>query len=243
MKKLISLIFCLLLLPVLAVQAEESLIQDLAGLLTSQETSALDAKASQLNETYGLDVVILTTNYIGSRTPEAFADDLFDANYGENGVLFLLDIGSRSWHISTVGTAVALLPDDDLVFIEDMVVTWFSDGCYYEGFDTFLSILPDLLEPEEETGIGTFFLIAAVPGTIIAGIALAIMAGLMNTKKPRHSAADYTVKNSYHLRTHQDLFLYSNVTKRAKPKETKSSGSTTHRSSSGRTHGGRGGKF
>ena len=48
--------------------------------------------------------------------------------------------------------------------------------------------------------------------------------------------------NSYHLRTNQDLFLYSNISKRPKPKES-SSGSSTHRSSSGRSHGGRGGSF
>ena len=37
----------------------------------------------------------------------------------------------------------------------------------------------------------------------------------------------------------RDIFLYRNVIRTAKPKET----STTHTSSSGRTHGGSSGKF
>ena len=44
----------------------------------------------------------------------------------------------------------------------------------------------------------------------------------------------------------EDQFLYNIVNKTAKPKETSSSsggGSSTHTSSSGRTHGGTGGKF
>ena len=39
----------------------------------------------------------------------------------------------------------------------------------------------------------------------------------------------------------RDIFLYANVTKRAKPKD--NSSSSTHKSSSGRSHGGGGGHF
>ncbi len=242
MKKLISLILCLMLLPVLAVQAAQPLVTDRAGLLTGQETASLESKAARLGETYDMDVAIFTIgSFVGTGTPEAFADDYFDANYGTDGVLFLLELNSRSWHISTLGTAADLLTDDDLIQIEEQVLPLLSDGWYFDAFGVFLDILPGYLEPEEDSLAG-FLLIAAVPGAILAAVILAVMASLMNTKKPRHSAADYTVQGSYKLRLHQDLFLYSDLHKRARPKENKS-GNTTHTSSSGRSHGGRGGKF
>jgi len=67
---------------------------------------------------------------------------------------------------------------------------------------------------------------------------------MMNTKKPMHSAEDYLTEGTYRLTRSQDLFLYSNLTKTPRPQQnTSGSGSGTHRSSSGRSHGGRGGKF
>lgn len=243
MKKLISLLLCLLLLPVLVVQADTPLVLDYAGVLSSQESATLAGQAQELKNAYGLDIVVLTTDTImGNQTPERYADDFFDANYGSNGVLFLLDMGSRSWHISTTGTASELLSDRDLMKIEESVIPYFSDGLFYKGFQIFLEILPVLLGPEQEDSPGVPLLICAISGAIVAAIAVAVMAATMNTQKPQHSAADYTVDGSFHLRTHQDLFLYSSLSKRAKPKENKS-GSTTHTSSSGRSHGGRGGKF
>ena len=59
-------------------------------------------------------------------------------------------------------------------------------------------------------------------------------------------AGSYLNDSSYHLRTNQDLFLYSNVTKTRIQQESSNSGgggSSVHTSSSGSTHGGGGGKF
>ncbi len=249
MKKIISLLLCLMLLPVLSVQADTPLVMDFAGLMDSQQELDLESTAATFRDSHGLDVAILTIGTTtGSSSPEAFADDFFDMNYGTDGVLLLLDMGSRSWHISTLGVAAELLSDQDLMDLEDAVIPMFSSGLYYDGFQLFLQMLPRLLKPEAEASMAAFLLICAIPGAILAGIILALMASSMNTKKSQRSACDYTVHGSWHLRTHQDLFLYSNVTKRAKPKNTgktgtRGSGTTTHTSSSGRRHGGRGGKF
>ena len=84
---------------------------------------------------------------------------------------------------------------------------------------------------------------AKIPGgAVISGIILLFMRASMNTKNPQHNATNYETSGSYHLSQHQDLFLYSNISKRPKP-QNNNSGSSTHRSSSGRTHGGHGGKF
>ena len=237
----LSLLLCLLLLTALAlpVSAKSGQVLDYAILMSTEETVSLADRISGYRDSYRLDIVILTVPNLMSTPIDQFADDFYDNNgYGEDGLLFLLDIGSRQWYISTSGAAIEMLSDRDLEKIGEKVVPSFSEGRYYDGFSKFLDILPGYLDTETEGGIN--LLLSLAVGAGIAGIALLVMRSTMNTKNPQRSAAAYTVENSYHLRQHLDLFLYSNVSKRAKPQN---NGSGTHRSSSGRSHGGRGGSF
>lgn len=243
MKKKWIIVFLSLFLAVfftVPAAAKSPLVLDYAGLLSSAEEASLNVQLEELQSQFMLDIVILTSETLmGNQSAQDYADDFYEHNYGDNGILFLVDIGSRQWHISTSGTAVTLLSDQELMEIEDAVVHYLSGGSYYDAFDRLLNILPEYLNSssEQHFSIVTSLLI----GGIIAGITLLIMRGTMNTKRPQRSAGNYQEKGSYHLRLHQDLFLYSNLTKRQKP-QNNSSGST-HRSSSGRIHGGRGGKF
>lgn len=236
-----SLFLCVLLIVALALPAAASspLVMDVANLMTNTEVSSLTEEAISIQEIWGLDVVVLTVPNLMGKTAESFADDYYDNNrYSPDGVLFLLDIGSRQWHISTSGTAIDLLSDQDLMEIEDQVISYFSDGEFYEGFSWFFQILPGYLDDDGGSGVSLFA--SVLIGAAVAGIVILIMRGTMNTKKAQRSAVSYEVEGSYQLRTHQDLFLYSNISKREKPKNNSSS---THRSSSGRSHGGRGGSF
>ena len=244
MKKKIALMFlcifmfCTLTLPV---SAKSPLVLDYANLMTSGETQYLEEWSSRIHSEYGLDVVVLTVPSLMGTSAQDFADDFYENNgYAENGLLFLVDMGSRQWHISTSGTAIDSLSDRDLMQIEDRVIPYFSDGRYYDGFCRFLDILPDYLVVESDSGVNVLLSLAL--GAVIAGIVILIMRSTMNTKKPQRSAVNYEVDGSYQLRMNQDIFLYTNISKRAKP-QNNSSGSSTHRSSSGRSHGGRGSRF
>lgn len=244
-RKLFSLILCLLILGslVLPASAASSLVLDYAGLMTNIETQALEERSQQLRNSYGLDVVILTAPNLYGKSAQAFADDFYDNNgYSKDGVLFLIDKGSRQWYISTSGTAIELLSDRDLLQIEDSVIPYFSEGRYYDGFCRFQDMLPRLLHNNDGRSGGVNLFLSLILGAAIAGIAIMVMRSTMNTKRPQRSAGTYETDGSYHLRGHQDLFLYSNVSKRPRP-QNNPSGSSTHRSSSGRSHGGRGGRF
>lgn len=242
-RKLFALLFSILLLSsvLLTVSAATSPVQDFANLMTSSERDDLVSQIQDIGHAYGMDVVILTVPSLMGKSAQAFADDFYENNrYNADGVLFLIDMGSRQWHISTSGTAIDALSDRDLMAIEDRVIPYFSDGRYYEGFCRFLDILPDHLN--NGSGAGVNFLFSLLGGAAIAGISLLIMRSTMNTKKPQRSAENYMTDGSYKLRQHQDLFLYSNISKRPRP-QNNSSGSSTHRSASGTSHGGRGGRF
>lgn len=240
-RKLAISLSCLLLavLMVLPVSAKSSRIQDFANLMTSEEDQYLDQWCNQFDIHYAMDIVILTVPSTLDFSPQDFADNFYENNgYADDGLIFLLDMGSRRWHISTSGTAIEALSDRDLEKIEQKVIPYFSEGNYFDGFCKFLEILPDYLD--DDSGANLF--LAALIGAGIAGIVLLIMRSAMNTRRPQRSADIYEIDGSYHLNTQQDLFLYSRLSKKEKPKEN-TSGSTTHRSSSGRSHGGRGGSF
>ena len=242
-KRLYSLLLCLLIVSalILPVCAKNAEVLDVASVMSVEDAAALSQRLPAFRENYGLTVVILTVPDLMDQPIEAFADNYYDNNrYDENGVLFMVDMDSRQWHISTSGTAIDLLSDGDLMQIEEAVIPFFSEGKFFEGFSRFLDILPSCLA-EEASGSG--FGLSLLIGAVIAGITVLILRSTMNTKKAQRGASCYEVEGSYRLLRHQDLFLYSQVSKQAKPQPNSNSGSSTHRSSSGRSHGGRGGSF
>lgn len=94
--------------------------------------------------------------------------------------------------------------------------------------------------------------VSLVIGLAAAAICLFVMRSSMNTKRRQYSAGDYLKPGSYHLLAHHDIFLYSNISKTPRQQNTggpgrtgghPGGGSSIHRSSGGRSHGGRGGRF
>lgn len=243
--KLLSLLLLLILLCSLTLTAYAAppRVNDYAGLLNAGDAAALEEEFAYYKESFDLDVVVVTVDSLDGKTAQAYADDYYDyGGYGENGVLLLVSMGEREWHISTSGTAIGLIDDSDLVYLEDRIVPHLSDGDYYEAFYQFQYSLLGCVTPESPLDN----LIISLPaGLIVALIVILIMRATMNTKTAQRTADAYQTRDSFHLRTHQDLFLYSNVTKQPIPQQTSSGsgGSSVHRSSSGSSHGGRGGKF
>lgn len=249
MKKICSVLLCLILLCVLPLSAAAAwpYVVDEAGLLTDSQRSDLMEECIRIRDNTGMEVAIVTVNSLDGKSAMAYADDYFEAHYGENGILLLISMGEREWHISTCGTGIEAYADADLVDMENGIMRYLPEGQYYDAFDQFLL---DAQYHAADTAASNFTtsLVLSIPvGAVIAGIILLIMRGMMNTKTPKHSAEDYLNQGSYRLTKQQDLFLYSNVTKTPRPQQSSGGsgrgGSIVHRSSSGRSHGGRGGKF
>lgn len=243
-KQLFSLLLCFLLFlgVALPTNAYSSYVNDEAGLLSNSEIAELEILCSQFRSEYGMDLALLTVNSLRGKTPMVYADDYYEANYGIDGILLLISMENRDWYISTAGTAIEAFSDSDLADIENGLLPYLSDGAFYDGFCYFISDAEYYVNDESVSDLTAVLFMTIPAGAIIAGIVLLIMRATMNTKQAQHNAASYENEGSYHLRINQDLFLYSNVSKRPKP-QNNTSGSTTHRSSSGRSHGGRGGKF
>lgn len=243
MKRLFSLILCLLLISCIAQSAfaADRYVIDDSGLLSSEERIHLETECLQFNNSTGMEIVCLTVDSLNGKSARVFADDYFDEHYGNDGLLLLIALHDRQWYISTAGTACEVFSDAILMKMEDNIVPYLSAGDFSTAFASFIFDASYYATSANTSGLSDTLAIAVPVGAVIAAIVVLIMRSTMNTKVAQRSAINYTVTNSYHLRNNLDLYLYSNISKRARPKE--NSGSTTHRSSSGNTHGGRGGKF
>lgn len=253
-------------------------VVDNAGLLSDYEEDELELMIQNIIGEYNFDVVIVTTDTNEGKSVVDFADDFYDYNWygiGENydGILFLLSMEERDWYISTHGYGITVFTDYGISRMGDLILSYLSDGDYYEAFTQFLYNVEDYITVALEgnpydsyysdydydynyrydlnyyiyeygkTILVIFFVCAIVALLIVLG-----MKSKMNTVRFRQHAHDYIATDSLAILKQSDLFLYSRTSKTRRETSSSSSGkggggSSTHKSSSGRTHGGGGGKF
>ena len=260
--------------PCLSVKAETPpRLIDMADLLSESEESALLAELDEISNRQKFDVVVVTTNDTEGKTIEAYADDFYDNNgFGQgserDGILLAIDMSEREYHMSTRGYGIVAFTDYGMEAMDGYFVKKLSSGNYYDAFDTFAKLCDDYVTqakngapydtntmneedpPAEERKrsmpSGGAAGIAGLIGLIVGSGRSSRMKSQLKTVRRQSSAANYAREGSMHLKVSRDDFLYRNVTRTEKPKDTRSSsggGSTTHHSSSGATHGGHGGKF
>lgn len=271
MKKIILILLCLLALlffPSAQSPSGKPNIVDNYGLLSAEEKSELQEKIDKIGEDYQLDVVLVTVDSLEGKSPMEFADDYYDYGgygYGENydGVLFLISMEYRDWWISTTGKAIDYYTDYGLEKITQKAIDYFSVGNYYKGYSTLLKML-DCFAKEAITNkpydidhsyIPYVYLIKIIPsaivGIIVAVILRKVLISKHNDVKKAVEARLYT-NGKIDFTVNKDSLVYVEEHSHYSPVSSGSSssggssrsgGSSTHTSSSGRSHGGRGGKF
>lgn len=253
---------------VMAEAADDILrIADWAELLSESEEAELSDRLDEISERQKLDIVIVTLESLEGADIVAYADDFFDYNgygFGEkkDGVIFLMSMEERDWCISTSGYGITAFTDAGQEYLSEKMVPYLSDGAYAEAFQIFAGQCDDYItqaragtpydvdnipvEPFSPLGA---LIIAVVAGFVVSLIVTGIMRLSLHSVFSQTAADSYMKKDSLRLTKNYDLFLYKNVTRTERPKETSTStsgssgGSTTHISSSGNTHGGSKGKF
>lgn len=265
-KQLFGALLALLLCVAMAVPAfaasDMPRLADGAGLLTESEQSELLDKLDEISKRQQVDVVVVTTEMLNGKTPEACADDFYDDNgYGFgadcDGVLLLVSMEARDWHLSTCGYGMTAITDDGVAYIAEQFLPDLSDGNYAAAFATYAELCDAFITqaktgqpydgdhmPKAPFNAVKSLLISMAIGLVIALIVTGSMKGKLKSVRTQAAAASYVKANSLHITESRDLFLYHTVDRREKPKSSSSSGgSSSHTSSSGQTHGGGGGKF
>ncbi len=251
------LVILLLLISLLPLFSKEYLY-DNADLLSQSEKEVLSSILESVSENTGLNTVIVTYS-----SPTYSSMDVADAiiekaEYESNGVCFAINMAERDYYISTMGDAVYYLDDNALSDrnLSSVLFPYLSDGAYYTAFSRWAEYVEYSCDYEDnasdtedggfEWGISLFF-------SLSLGAFISLMIVMRGKKKlkniaPQNSADDYIVPDSFVLTRNKDIYLYSNVVRVRRPNNDgpRPGGphhSTMHTSSSGMSHGGRGGRF
>ena len=251
----LMLILCFVAGLTLTAYASSNHLEDSAGLLTGTEAANLEAKLSQISDRHNVDIVIVTVESTDGKSPMDFADDYYDYNgYREDGILLLVSMEESDWWVSTTGYGITAVTDAGLDYMSDQFVPYLSDEEFAQAFEKFADLCDEFITqaktgdpydshnlPKESFSLVTNLLIALGIGLVAAWIVTGSMKAKLKTVRQQAKADDYIASGSLRLTYSRDLFLYTHLDRREKPKS--GSGSSTHTSSSGTTHGGGGGKF
>lgn len=259
MKKIMTILAALLLCMMMGMtaMAHPSRLIDEADVFTDTEETELLAMLDRYSVENLLDIVVVIVDSLDGESAEVYADDYFDYNgYGMgedyDGVLLLVSIEDRQWYISTCGYAIAAMSDNRLDHMADEIVPYLSAGEYVEAVEEYVVQCAGAVKQarsagvvyEETTSEGmgnvTAVLASLIIGFILAFIPMLSMKKKMKTVVARQEAAEYMDRSSAQITRSHDRFLYHTISRvYTPPQET----STTHTSSSGMSHGGRGGSF
>lgn len=254
---ILTILFCLM--AVCPASAASVYMVDGAELLSPQEAATLNGTLSEISARHGANVVIVTTNDVNGKTAEEYADDYFDYNgYGPDGILLLVAMDIRQMHISTSGYGITAFTDAGLDYLLDKLEFWVQDGYYTEGFSEFATLADSFLTqaetgepydthnlPKEPFSAGASLLLALAVGFIASFIITGKEKAKLHTVRPQQNAAQYVNEDTFTLDPNRsrEFFLYKNITRTVKAETSSGGGSTTHKSSSGNTHGGAGRSF
>ncbi len=243
----------------LHVKASSPRFVDDAGLIkSSDEANELTNKLNEISTRQKCDIVIVTVKTLNGKTPMAYADDYFDYNnYGigedASGILLLINIEDRDWHISTSGYGITAFTDAGLDYISSKFLPDMKNGDYIKSFNTFADLCDKFIakaktdKPYDKGNLPKDPLsLMWIPGSLVIGFLIALcitefMRAQLKSVNKKTEANDYLKEGSLNIKKSNDIFLFSTISRTAKQKN--KSGSSTHFGSSGRSHGGQGGKF
>ena len=259
MKKCLIFLLVACLLPIFALTSFAShtvshRLADLAGLINASEAQELAEKLDRISAKRDMDVVVVTTDTLDGKSPMAYADDYYDYNgYQKDGILLLVSMEDNDWWISTSGFGITAFTDAGIAYISDRFVPYLSDGEYAKAIDVYADLCDEFIAkaragepydswnlPKDPFNFVMNGLVAVGIGLVVAFIAMTGMKSKLNSVRAKAGASAYVKDDSLQITEAGDMYLYSTV---SRVRRETSQGSSTHRSSSGRSHGGGGGKF
>lgn len=263
-KRMISVVLLTMVLvmpsAVYGAESHPDRVVDRADLLTIEEEESLTGIADEISNRQKFDIVLMTAPTAGNQTIKDMARDFYDEKgYGfgkeHDGVLLLLTMDDRQWHICTTGFGITAITDDGIQYISSEFLPDLGDGRYFDGFSTFAELCDEFVtEAKEGTPYdqkhmprNSLEIILTVAAGVVIGFLLALGLALMKKKEMKtiefqEDAYHYTCEGSMELKENQDRFVHQFVTTRIIEDDDKG-GSTVSRGSSGTLHGGGGGSF
>ncbi len=209
-------------------------IDDEADLLTQSEEAELLKVIQEYEENYDFSVTFVTRSQIGSVDALDYTDDYEFVDDNANGLVFLIDMGSREYVTSTRNLAETIFNEAAFDEVDEEVAAYLSDGEYYKAFEKHLEITGDVISAynngEAYKPTFNFFeeagevLIKGLPVGIVFSLFVAFVVNLsfkkeMNTAVKNTNASLYIQPGSFDLKGKSDRFLVQNTSRVAKPQQ------------------------
>ena len=231
-------------------------VVDMVGILTLSEQQEIAARFTEFSESLKTDASVVLVPDTGDLTAEAYADDFFDYGgygYGEDrdGILLLIVTGygdgrGRRAHISTSGKRTINTVTDSRIddLLDALIDGGAADGNYAAGINAYIDKLHTIIQSPEQAAAAKLknsILFALGTGVFVFLISLLVLLKRYKIAgaKPYYNRAKQT---QVHFASTDDPLISTNTISTVRPKN-KSSESSTHTSSSGRSHGGGGRSF
>ncbi|NLK21692.1 MAG: TPM domain-containing protein [Epulopiscium sp.] len=237
---------------------------DFLDYLNQEEIKDLQQSIDDVAKEYELDTVIVITDDTKGKTSQAFADDYYDNNdYGigsdYSGLLLLVNMGERKMHISTTGKAIDIFTDGRIQDMINNITPLLSEGKYYKAAQAFVSDIRyyakegipigQYQESVENKSIPYLYRVKrllTLPVTYAIAVVISLIATIVvsfsSKGKTTINHQTYEGKNSFALSNSGDYYIRQFTTK-TRIESSSGNKSSVHSGSSGRSHGGGGGRF
>lgn len=226
------------------------LLYDNTGILSEQEFNTIESKLEEVSNKHDFDAVIAIVKNTGTKGIVSFSDDFFDdGGYGRgsnrSGIVMVISIETDKRYISTSGDCINAYTDDIISYIGGDLAESVDKKNYYEACEKYIKYADQIMGGYRSgkpftvpfsIGILEMIIITAI-SVIVTIIGSKLAKSSMNDAITPIDADIYAKGGSAVITASRDLFLYSNVS-RTRRETSSNSKSSTHTSSSGRTHGG-----
>lgn len=247
----VILILSAAMLPVSAEATYLTKLDDAAQVLSDSEKSSLQSTINEVSEACKCNLAFVTVKDLNGAsfphngTTRDYADMYYETNFGKNtdGIVVLLVLnngrGKRDIYISTSGKCIKRLSDSEREAIFDDALDHHSPDS--KGYYDFLNNIAQGIKKAVPPHLKWYMLpLAFLIGFGIAMLILMFMKKQLKSVEMQRGAVNYVRPGSMSVTAARDSYLYSTVSRTARPKD---SGSSSHTSSGGGTHGGGGRSF
>ncbi len=238
---LIAVIICLSAVISASAYTQEYVI-DYADKLSSSELEELDLFAEKLETAYGVTVLFCITEGTGDITADEFSSETYgDYTDNENGIIIVHDDWNKTYFTFVSGNADEYFSD---AAIDSMIDIYDLNESYYGGIYACYELAEEYLEngysggyvydgeplntdtdtigaSEEKDGVSIIWLpVSLLIGLLVGFLIINGIASKNKSVKMQENATVYTRPGSMVITGSADNFLYNNVERREKPKQT-----------------------
>lgn len=232
-KRVFLILICIIFasVPCTAFAKAESLprIIDDDDLVTTSQEASLLSRLNTLSENYNCDIIIVTVPSLEGYSSEEYSDVLYEyARYGlgetRDGFMLLVCTQERDWALTAYGNADSRFTYSKITDVKESILPHLSEDEYYDAFDNFIISCDNILASHGKVTFKPLWIpVALAIGVIIAFIVVFIMKSKLKSVRFQPAANNYLKDGSLNITHARDIFLYSTITRRAKPQQSSSS--------------------